>query len=192
MRSRLERLPKKQNPCCRVKLGTVRTTRGPLSFSKRLAEAALRSGGPGGSNPLLLLETSRPRIAASSAGAEDGSRFTQTPHLEFSDESGTAVRSIQNRIIRDDVEKVVNAWRKCSRSLCVFPRRLKDAVAQTRSAQSPDRQSSSSSQPSSGCGSRRRSVFLRSPTQVSRWRRRPQPRCSATSSPSSRTTRSAR
>ena len=57
-----------------------------------------------------MLETSRPRIAASTAGAEDGSRFTQTPHLEFTDESGTAVRSIQNRIIRDDVEKVVNAW----------------------------------------------------------------------------------
>ena len=34
----------------------------------------------------------------------------QTPHLEFTDEGGTAVTSINGRVFADNVEKVVNAW----------------------------------------------------------------------------------
>eukprot|EP01052_Picozoa_sp_SAG31_P008021 SAG31_NODE_395_length_16265_cov_4.941420_3_plen_913_part_00 len=67
-------------------------------------------GGPPSQHPLLTLQSSQPQILASSAGTEDGTRFTQTPHLETSDEGGTAVRSVQDRVFCDDVERVVNAW----------------------------------------------------------------------------------
>ena len=36
--------------------------------------------------------------------------WPQTPHIEFSDEGGTAVTSLQSRIYADNVQRVVNAW----------------------------------------------------------------------------------
>ena len=67
-------------------------------------------GGPGGYIPLLTFGESQPQILASTLGVELGQRFTQTPHLEFTDEGGTAVTSINGRVFADNVERVVNAW----------------------------------------------------------------------------------
>eukprot|EP01052_Picozoa_sp_SAG31_P021494 SAG31_NODE_1665_length_7585_cov_6.666711_5_plen_454_part_00 len=47
---------------------------------------------------------------ASSHGTENGARFTQTPHLEFTDEGASAVTSIQGRVFAANVERVENAW----------------------------------------------------------------------------------
>jgi hypothetical protein len=85
-------------------------------------------GGPGGLRPLLMLQETRPSILKSEQGEELGTRFTQvclrlaksfcssdltrsqTPHLEFTDEGGTAVTLIQDRVFAPNVDRVVNAW----------------------------------------------------------------------------------
>ena len=67
-------------------------------------------GGPPPLRPLFQFMESRPAVLASAMGSENGNRFAQTPHLEHSDEGGTAVTSAQDRVFADDLERVVNAW----------------------------------------------------------------------------------
>lgn len=68
-------------------------------------------GGPKAQAAQLLLTSSRPNIKQSSLGSEEGSRFAQSPHLEYTDEMGTAVYSLGDRVYVDSIERVKNPWR---------------------------------------------------------------------------------
>eukprot|EP01051_Picozoa_sp_SAG22_P001501 SAG22_NODE_60_length_23423_cov_8.445250_5_plen_1524_part_00 len=67
-------------------------------------------GGPSSTHPLIKLGEARPSILQSSEGVELGTRFTQVPHLEYTDEGGTAIASSQSRVFASNVDRVVNPW----------------------------------------------------------------------------------
>jgi hypothetical protein len=66
-------------------------------------------GGPPAVIPLVTFVESRP-VLLTDKGREDGSRFENTPLLDYSDEGAVAVASRQNRVFAPDVLNVVNAW----------------------------------------------------------------------------------
>ena len=67
-------------------------------------------GGPSSTHPLIKLGEARPSILQSNEGVELGTRFTQVPHLEYTDEGGTAIASSQSRVFASNVDRVVNPW----------------------------------------------------------------------------------
>lgn len=66
-------------------------------------------GGPPAALPLAVFQESRPELV-SDKGSESGSRFNQTPVLEFADEGGLAVASVQDIVFSDRLARVVNPW----------------------------------------------------------------------------------
>jgi len=66
-------------------------------------------GGPPASLPLVDFAESRPALV-SDRGTEDGTRFDQTPLLEFSDEGAVAVASRQQEVFDKKLVRVVNPW----------------------------------------------------------------------------------
>jgi hypothetical protein len=66
-------------------------------------------GGPPGYLPLVNFQESRP-VIESDRGGEDGSRFDQTPLLDFDDEDAVAVATRQDRVFADSIEKVTDPW----------------------------------------------------------------------------------
>ncbi|MBI4025415.1 MAG: hypothetical protein HY360_10580 [Verrucomicrobia bacterium] len=66
-------------------------------------------GGPPASLPLVRFQESRPALVTDK-GEETGTRFNQTPLLEFSDEGAVAVASLQNELFDSSLQAVVNPW----------------------------------------------------------------------------------
>ncbi len=66
-------------------------------------------GGPPAVAPLATFQESRPDLDTD-RGQEIGSRFENTPLLDYSDEGSVAVASRQDRVFSSDVLAVVNPW----------------------------------------------------------------------------------
>jgi hypothetical protein len=66
-------------------------------------------GGPPAFLPLANFQESRP-VIESDRGTEDGSRFDQTPLLDFDDEDAVGVESTQGVVFADSIEKVTDPW----------------------------------------------------------------------------------
>lgn len=67
-------------------------------------------GGPPSSLPLVAVNETRPHLI-SSAGEENGGRFTNIPLSEFSDGGVVAVTSFQHRFLSDHIQRIRNPWR---------------------------------------------------------------------------------
>jgi hypothetical protein len=66
-------------------------------------------GGPPAFLPLANFQESRP-VIESNLGTEQGSRFDQTPRLDFDDEDVVGVASRQDRVFADSLETVTDPW----------------------------------------------------------------------------------
>jgi len=96
--------------------GTMGLTHGPFSYPcirhpSLPADVAgdTWDGGPLASLPLTGHQNTIP-VLDSDQGKEDGSRFNQTPLLEFSDEGAVAVTSPRREVFDERVLRVVNPW----------------------------------------------------------------------------------